>query len=86
MPLLASLALRFCCWSRRATAVLAFAACAVGPAAAQAPYDVSDPFYQEETARRAFYDGFAFSAEAAYRPRGLLSQAEADGPNPLAFA
>ncbi len=37
------------------------------PAHAQRPFDTLDPFYQEESARRAFYDGFAASAAVAYR-------------------
>jgi len=36
-------------------------------AEAQRPFATLDPFYQEETARRGFYDGFAAQADLAYR-------------------
>jgi len=36
-------------------------------AEAQRPFSTLDPFYQEETARRGFYDGFAVQADVAYR-------------------
>ena len=41
-------------------------------ASAQRPIQTLDPFYQDEVAGRAFYDGFAVSGEAVYRPAGLL--------------
>lgn len=36
-------------------------------AEAQRPFFTLDPFYQEETARRGFFDGFAVQADVAYR-------------------
>lgn len=36
-------------------------------ALAQRPFTVHDPFYQSETARRAFYDGLAATGEVSYR-------------------
>jgi hypothetical protein len=42
--------------------------CALATVAeAQRPFATLDPFYEEETARRGFYDGFAFQANVAYR-------------------
>ena len=41
-------------------------------ARAQRPIQTLDPFYQDEVAGRAFYDGLAVSGEAVYRPAGLL--------------
>jgi hypothetical protein len=49
---------------------LALIACFIGLAAeveAQRPFVTLDPFYQEETARRGFFDGFALQADLAYR-------------------
>jgi hypothetical protein len=49
---------------------LALIACLIGLAAgaeAQRPFVTLDPFYQEETARRGFFDGFALQADLAYR-------------------
>ncbi len=42
------------------------------PAAAQAPFRVYDPFYRGETARRAFFDGYALTTEIAYRGSGSI--------------
>jgi hypothetical protein len=59
-----------------------------GLATAQRPFDVLDPFYQEETARRTFYDGFALSGQVNYQgagPLGQASEAERPGPFGLAF-
>ncbi len=56
-------------------------------ALAQRPFDVLDPFYQEESARRAFYDGFALSGEIGYRSSGPFRQApDADRRGPLALS
>lgn len=52
------------------------------PATAQRPFQVYDPFYQTETARRSFYDGYMLALEAAYRTApGLVTgnQPVADG-------
>jgi len=52
------------------------------PARAQRPFQVYDPFYQTETARRSFYDGYMVTLETAYRTApGLASgtQPVADG-------
>lgn len=58
-----------------------------GTADAQRPFDVLDPFYQEESARRAFYDGFALSGEVNYRGAGPLQQtSESDQPGPLGLS
>jgi hypothetical protein len=58
-----------------------------GLAAAQRPFDVLDPFYQEESARRAFYDGFALSGQVNYRGAGPLQQAaEAERPGPFGLS
>ena len=61
----------------------ALAALALGtsPAAAQGTFQTLDPSYGGETARRAFYDGFAVSGEAAYRDGDLLGVA---GPSSFA--
>ncbi len=58
-----------------------------GVAAAQRPFDVLDPFYQEESARRSFYDGFALAGEVGYRSSGpFRSTPEADTRGPLALS
>ena len=58
-----------------------------GAAHAQRPFDVLDPFYQEETARQTFFDGFAVSGEVRYRAAGPFRQAaEADQRGPLALS
>ena len=41
---------------------------------AQRPFRFYDPFYRSETARRAFHDGYAASAELSYRSRGGLQE------------
>ena len=43
------------------------------PASAQRPFRVYDPFYQQESARRAFFDGFAVTGEVSYRSAGQLT-------------
>ena len=55
-----------------AAAVLSPGALLPAAASAQRPIQTLDPFYQDEVAGRAFYDGFAVSGEAVYRPAGLL--------------
>ena len=45
---------------------------AADTAQAQAPFRVYDPFYQGETARRAFFDGYALTTELAYRASGSI--------------
>ena len=56
-------------------------------ASAQRPFDVLDPFYQEETARQTFFDGFAVSGEVGYRASGPFRQvAGADQRGPLALS
>jgi hypothetical protein len=58
-----------------------------GVAVAQRPFDVLDPFYQEESARRTFYDGFALSGEVNYQGAGPLQQtSESERPGPLGLA
>lgn len=42
------------------------------PTSAQAPFRVYDPFYRGETARRSFFDGYALTAEVAYRASGSI--------------
>jgi hypothetical protein len=56
----------------RPALLLALLAVSVPAALAQRPFQTLDPFYQDEVAGRAFYDGFAVSGEAVYRPAGLL--------------
>lgn len=50
----------------------ALVAAAPDAAQAQRPFQFYDPFYRGETARRAFYDGYAVTAEVSYRPAGSL--------------
>ncbi|HET6569295.1 MAG TPA: hypothetical protein VFG50_15105, partial [Rhodothermales bacterium] len=47
--------------------LLAGSAVLPAPAQAQRPFVVHDPFYRGETARRAFFDGYAFTTELSYR-------------------
>ncbi len=44
------------------------AAFAPQDAAAQRPFRLFDPFYQDESARRTFHDRYAFTTEISYRP------------------
>jgi hypothetical protein len=60
----------------------ALAALAV-PAEAQRPFATLDPFYQEESARRVFYDGFAAQAEVSYQGARPIS---APGDAPFDFS
>ena len=63
----------------------ALAAIALGmavPAAAQGTFQTLDPSYGGETARRAFYGGFALSGEAAYRDADLLDRVQPGEPAP----
>lgn len=69
--------------------LLAAAAAAVllaSAAPAQRPFQLLDPFYQGESARRSFYDGFALAGEVAYRPAGPFQQGEGERPGPLALS
>ncbi len=71
------------------TALLVVAALLVLPglALAQRPFEVLDPFYQEESAQRTFYDGFAFSGEVGYRSSGPFRPSpDADARGPLALS
>ncbi|WP_412069880.1 hypothetical protein [Rubrivirga sp. IMCC43871] len=52
------------------------------PVAAQGTFQTLDPSYGGETARRAFYGGFALSGEAAYRDADLLDSVEPGAPAP----
>jgi hypothetical protein len=63
-------------------ALLGALAVALGavPATAQGGFQTLDPSYGGETARRAFYGGFALSGEAAYRDADLLGLADAGAP------
>jgi hypothetical protein len=68
------------------TAVLALLAAgwlAAAPAEAQRPFATLDPFYQEESARRGFFDGFAAQAEVAYRGTEPMA---ATGAPPVALS
>ena len=56
--------------SLRRLAVAVAVACAAAPAAGQGGFVTLDPSYGGETARRAFYGGFAVSGEAALRGPG----------------
>lgn len=55
-------------------ALLGLAVCFVwvDEAFAQRPFRAYDHFYRNETARRAFYDGYAVTGEVAYRPAGSV--------------
>lgn len=58
-------------------------------AAAQRPFHMHDPFYRGETARRAFFDGYALAGEVAYRPTGVPVNQEgapAAGVDPLGLS
>lgn len=65
-------------WNRRGRRFLAWTfallttAVVAAPAVAQAPYRIYDPFYRGETARRAFFDGYALTTEIAYRAPGSI--------------
>lgn len=57
------------------------------PAEAQRPFRVFDPFYRSETARRAFFDGYAVTAEAAYRSSGSVQDGrQTVGGDPLGLS
>jgi hypothetical protein len=65
--------------------LLVAALCLAEMAEAQRPFAALDPFYQEETARRDFYDGFAVQADLSYRG-AEPAVAATGGPTPLALA
>lgn len=48
---------------------------AADPAAAQRPFRIYDPLYRNESARRAFFDGYAFTGELSYRSAGEVRDA-----------
>ncbi|HEX7069279.1 MAG TPA: hypothetical protein VF190_00670, partial [Rhodothermales bacterium] len=54
------------------TSLACLVALAALPASAQAPFRVYDPFYRGESARRAFFDGYALTTEIAYRASGSI--------------
>ena len=56
------------------------------PAQAQGTFQTLDPSYGGETARRAFYGGFALSGEAAYRDADLIGFAGAGSLGDLALS
>lgn len=66
-------------------AVLAGTAGLAPEAEAQRPFAVVDPFYQEETARLSFFDGFAAQAHVAYRG-GEPMQVEGVTGSPMALS
>lgn len=70
-------------WALPCAAALAIALAA--PAQAQRPFVAHDPFYQEESARRAFFDGFAAQAEVSYRAAEPFAEGTVAG-GPLALA
>ena len=47
------------------------------------PFQSYDPFYQEETARRAFFDNYALSAQLSYPNSGLFQNERAIDPSLL---
>ncbi len=54
---------------------------------AQRPFRVYDPFYRSETARRSFFDGYAFTTELSYRPTGSLQNGrQIGGPDYLGLS
>lgn len=61
-------------------ALLACLCALLTAAEAQRPFAALDPFYEEETARRAFYDGFAIQANLAYRGSEPLVSGAAGSP------
>jgi hypothetical protein len=67
--------------------VLLLGGFAAGEAAAQRPYRTTDPFYKSETARRAFFDSYAFTGEVSYRTAGEVQEnALPTALNNLAFS
>jgi hypothetical protein len=57
-------------------AVMALVGVDPEPAAAQRPFRIHDPFYRSETARRTFYDGYAFTTELSYRTSGSIQNGQ----------
>ncbi|MEM0961580.1 MAG: hypothetical protein AAGK21_03420 [Bacteroidota bacterium] len=55
-------------------------------APAQAQFQTLDPSYGGETARRAFYGGFAVSGEASYRDGDLVSVPGTPAPSDLSLS
>lgn len=57
------------------------------PAQAQRPFRTHEPFYRDESARRAFFDAFAVTGELSYRSPGTLGNTVTPGnavvPNPV---
>lgn len=54
-------------------------------AAAQRPFQVYDPFYRSEDARRGFYDGVAVTGEVSYRAAGAVQNNGLPSNNPDPF-
>jgi len=72
------------------TGLLLFVIAGLGAstAAAQRPVRIYDPFYRDETARRTFFDRYAFTGEISYRPAGLLQSdgLRTPGADPLGLS
>lgn len=51
-----------------------------GSADAQRPFRTYESFYRSETARRQFYDRYAFTGEVAYRPAGSVQTDAVSAP------
>ena len=70
-----------CTGARRALGALAVTTLALAaPAIAQGSFQTLDPFYAGESARHAFFDGFAVSGEVGFRDRDLLGIADQGAP------
>ncbi|MGB3544426.1 hypothetical protein, partial [Rubrivirga sp.] len=67
------------------TAICGVLAALVAVAPASAQFQTQEPSYGGETARRAFYGGFAVSGEAAYRDADLIGFSE-QAPTDLALS
>ncbi len=56
------------------------------PPAVSQPFDLHDPFYQNESARRAFFDNYALSAQLSYPSSGVLQNERVIDPALIGFS
>ena len=74
-----ALSFRSLCTRTAAAAAVAWLG-STGGVSAQGSFQTLDPFYGGESARHAFFDGFAVSGELGYRQRDLLGLSQPGAP------
>lgn len=64
-------------------AVLVMASLVPPTAQAQRPFPLEDPFYRNESARRPFFDRYAFTTDISYQPSGIVQTDGLSSADPL---